>query len=794
MKLEVQINDNKIFAPLLNKWLVLKPEERVRQEYLCRLVNDYGFSLNQMDQEVKVSNSQRGQGRAMADIVIWRNTEDKRNSKHAIIVVECKAEHITVREEDYFQGYNYAAWAGADFFVTTNLKETRIFKVVKGEIPKKLEEIVDIPDAKIINDDKKVTEYLKKTKAFTRDEFSKLLFKCHNIIRNNDKLSPEAAFDEISKILFIKIRYERSNTGAQIFSKEEFKKAKTSYEKYKPKDGLDFYQVLFEQTKDDFKDDDLFEPSEIIRIRENSFEAIVEELQIYNLSTTSDDVKGIAFEQFLGRTFRGELGQFFTPRTVVDFMVNILDPEEGEVLCDPCCGSGGFLIKAFEFVRAKIEQEIHEEKERIKAIYFDAAFEKMKEADKEKVDETVNDLFAKLNAELDINNPDSRLRVLSYDCIFGTDANPRMSRTAKMNMIMHGDGHGGVHHNDGLLNVNGIFENRFDVILTNPPFGSRVEKTLKITEADKYTDEARIAKYRLRYGKAYDDALRQINDNIDKPLLNLYKTGKLSTLTEVLFIERCLNLLKPGGRMGIVLPEGVLNNTNLQKIRDFVESKAKILLITSIPQDVFIASGATVKPSLLFFKKFTDEELQQYIAATIKATNQIIAKYRPKDDELAEDLKKVETDYNTTAKTLKDINVLKGQKKGNIKLDEAEYKALVVKEAVLKEQLKEAKKTFATALKELELLKEVEIKALLKQLFDYEIPIAEVEKAGISTTGSVIDNELEPLEEEFTAYRIANKLWVNETKEIKYQITDDAIGRVRIVDGMVSEPEMFYGK
>ncbi len=794
MKLEVQIKDNKIFAPLLNKWLVLKPEEKVRQEYICRLLENKGFTLEQMDQEVKVSNSQRGQGRAMADIVIWRNTKDKSEHKSPIIVVECKAEHITVREEDYFQGYNYASWAGADFFVTTNLKETRIFKVVKGEIPKKLEEIVDIPDAKIINDEKKVTEYLKKTKAFTRDEFSKLLFKCHNIIRNNDKLSPEAAFDEISKILFIKIRYERSNTGAQIFSKEEFQKAKISYEKYKPKDGKDFYQFLFEQTKEDFKDDDLFEPSEIIRIRENSFEEIVKELQIYNLSTTSDDVKGIAFEQFLGRTFRGELGQFFTPRTVVDFMVNILDPEEGEVLCDPCCGSGGFLIKAFEFVRAKIEQEIHEEKERIKALYFNAAFEKMKEADKEKVDETVNDLFAKLNAELDINNPDSRLRVLSYDCIFGTDANPRMSRTAKMNMIMHGDGHGGVHHNDGLLNVNGIFENRFDVILTNPPFGSRVEKTLKITEADKYTDEVRIAKYRKRYGEAYDNALRQINDNIDKPLLNLYKTGKLSTLTEVLFIERCLNLLKPGGRMGIVLPEGVLNNTNLQKIRDFVESKAKILLITSIPQDVFIASGATVKPSLLFFKKFTEEETKQYKAATIKATNQILAKYKPKEDELLVEFKKVETDYNTTAKTLKDINVLKGQKKGNIKLDETEYKALVVKEAQLKEQLKEAKKTFTDALKEINILIEQETKALLKQLFDYEIPIAEVEKAGISTTGAEIDNELVPLEEEFSAYRIANKLWVNETKEIKYQISDDIIGRVRIVDGAVSEPEIFYGK
>ena len=115
MKLEVQIKDNKIFAPLLNKWLVLKPEEKVRQEYICRLLENKGFILDQMDQEVKVNNAQRGQGRAMADIVIWRNTKDKSEHKSPIIVVECKAEHITVREEDYFQGYNYASWAGADF-------------------------------------------------------------------------------------------------------------------------------------------------------------------------------------------------------------------------------------------------------------------------------------------------------------------------------------------------------------------------------------------------------------------------------------------------------------------------------------------------------------------------------------------------------------------------------------------------------------------------------------------------------------------------------------------------------
>ncbi len=134
--------------------------------------------------------------------------------------------------------------------------------------------------------------------------------KCHNIIRNNDKLSPEAAFDEISKILFIKIRYERTNDGTQLFSLKEFKKARDSYEKFKPKDGIAFYQFLFEQTKEDFKDDDLFAESETLRIRENSFEAIVKELEKYNLSSTSDDVKGIAFEKFLEKHSEGNWGNF----------------------------------------------------------------------------------------------------------------------------------------------------------------------------------------------------------------------------------------------------------------------------------------------------------------------------------------------------------------------------------------------------------------------------------------------------------------------------------------------------
>ena len=103
MSLEVQIKDGKIFAPLKNKWFVLKPEEKVRQEYICRLINNYGYSLDQLDQEIQVSNSQRGQGRAMADIVVWRNAKDKNDENNAFIVVECKAEHITIREEDYWR-------------------------------------------------------------------------------------------------------------------------------------------------------------------------------------------------------------------------------------------------------------------------------------------------------------------------------------------------------------------------------------------------------------------------------------------------------------------------------------------------------------------------------------------------------------------------------------------------------------------------------------------------------------------------------------------------------------------
>lgn len=751
--MNIQIKDNKIFAPLKDKWLVLKPEEEVRQRYICRLVESYGYDLKQMEQELKVTNSQRGQGAARADIVIWKSVQDKNENKSAFIVVECKAETVTIRKDDYYQGYNYAAWAGADFFVTTNLKETRIFKVVKGEIPKKLEEIVDIPTAEMANNEKKVKELLNQTKAFTRDEFSRLLYKCHNIIRNNDKLSPEAAFDEISKILFIKIRYERDNNRTQIFSKDAFVRLKDAYNSMKSKDAPEFYQFLFEKTKEDFSKDSLFDPNETIKIRETSFEKIVEELQVYNLSTTSDDVKGIAFEKFLGRTFRGELGQFFTPRTIVDFMVSVLDPQEGEYICDPCCGSGGFLIRAFEYVREQIETELEKRKEEIKQELIPDNYNKLKSKEQEEIDAKISDAFAKMNYEVDITNEKGRLRTLSYNCIYGTDANPRMARTAKMNMIMHGDGHGGVHHHDGLLNVNGIWDGRFDVILTNPPFGSRVDRDIKITEADRFTDEAKIDAYIKRYGEEYRAALKQVNDHIGESILDQFGVGKLSGLTEVLFIDRCLNLLKPGGRMGIVLPEGVLNNTNLQSVREYFEGRAKILLIVSIPQEVFMAAGATVKPSLMFFKRFTDEEQEQYDNIKKEAYSEVQAKYQEEYDRIEKGL----------------------VKRGKEALSATEKKKLRIRK------------------KEIEIVIDTDAKVLIKERFDYVIPIADIKRAGINSIGIKIENDLEPLLEEFAKYRTNNELWSQTRKKTIYRYDEDGLmTRIREFDGIVCEPECFY--
>ena len=728
-----------IFSPIRNKYFDAQPEEIVRQEFICKLINEYGYSLSQMDEEVKLTTSQRGTGRASADIVVWKNEDEKKKKKTAFLVVELKAPELRLKVEDCYQGYNYATWSRAKLFAISNGKELQVYKTVEEELPLKLQPVNDIPHIDTILDDKKLEESLAKTKEFTGDEFAKLLHKCHNIIRNNDKLSPEASFDEISKILFIKIMYERNPKQEAIFSLKQFERLKEAWNMSRGKSESEssYMQRLFEDVKAEFLTDNIFDENEKIKLRERSFEQIVKELEIYNLTSTSADVKGIAFEKFLGRTFRGELGQFFTPRVIVDFIVDLLDPKENELICDPCAGSGGFLIKTFESIRKTMDDYYIELKKAKQKEIFGLELENI---DDEELQNQYEEFVSIVNKE-----EEEKIRKLSHESIFGTDANPRMARVSKMNMIMHGDGHNGIHHNDGLLNVNGIFHNRFDVIVTNPPFGTNLDKKYPLVEEDsKYVNPTIIDNYVKKYAKElfirsghtekyvekehfdivkeqYLKEMGQVTNNIDKPIRNLFKVGRElgSGATEVLFIERCLDLLKPGGRMGIVLPEGVLNSSNLQKARDYFMGKAKILLITSIPQDVFISSWATVKTSLVFLKKFTQEEAKEYETIEKKVTKDIKAKY-------AKDIE-----------SIKEVLKLRG-----------------------KEALSATEKKIKTAeLKEIETKRDNEIKEIIKQKFDYEIPISDIKKAGITTTGAETDNELPELLKIYTEYRKINQLW-----------------------------------
>lgn len=472
--------------------------------------------------------------------------------------------------------------------------------------------------------------------------------------------------------------------------------------------GDDPLNDLFDQTKRFYKDDQIFKDAEHINLKPSTGREIVEKLERYNLSDTSEDIKGIAFERFLGRTFRGEIGQFFTPRPIVEFMVHMLDPQEGEVICDPASGSGGFLIRFFEIVRQKILADADREYQEYKIEIEGYKLPEDKQA------ERLRQKYKEIQESIDQAITGSRLWNLANRCIFGTDANDRMARTSKMNMIMHGDGHGGVHHHDGFLNVNGIFEGRFDIVLTNPPFGANVEPGDVILEEEvKVADDLR-KRYIAEHGAIYETAQDQLEAAIGKPIASLFglpKNDESKIKTEILFIERCLNLLKPGGRMGIVLPEGVFNNPSLADVRHFVEDRAYLKAVVSLPQETFYSSGASVKASLLFLQKFTAEEKIEFDKQVGKAQDETAEKYEP---EIAKEWVRLEKEIEA-AKQAKDTD----------------------KRKALQKELKEYQKSMKVRQAE-------EARALLKKQMDYPIFMYEAEKVGITATGDTDQNELYP--------------------------------------------------
>lgn len=716
----------RIYSFLGDKHKVATPEEKVRQAFVCTLVNAYGYELAQMGEEMSVKD---GKGSTRADIVIWKSIKDKQEKKSPLIIIECKADNVRISEEDYKQGESYARITNAPFFVTHNSYETRFWRVIKDKMPGHIQEIANIP--KNNDSDKDIQKMLDTLVVFKEDEFANLLHKCHNIIRNIEKLDPAAAFDEISKILFMKVYVER-----ELLKDEKENKFTLDYIDKAREFNPDYLYDTFEKTKKIFAKDLIFNKNEKINLKEHTILRIIKELQIYNLSLTSTDVKGIAFERFLGRTFRGEIGQFFTPRSVVDFMVEMISPQESETICDPASGSGGFLIRVFSKVRERIQQDIIKQYEVYKQnLLQDKDENKITEQEAKALDEKFNEL----QKELKVENSGSRLYKLSNHCIFGTDANDRMARTSKMNMIMHGDGHGGIHHHDGLLNVNGIFENRFDIILTNPPFGAQVEKEDKVQEkdtqflvqkdGDKYKvlkndkeewiakDDEPAQKYYALYGKEiYQNAQAKIIENIGKPIASLFalKENSTSDKTEHLFINRCLDLLKPSGRMGIVLPEGVFNTPNAEYVRKFVEGKAFLRAVISLPSETFLSSKASVKCSILFLQKFSEAEQEQW------------------DGLLQSHRQNLEQEHKNELDLLNEIISYRKQKGGKI----AKYSTDDKKRA--KKELKE-------------LTERIEKEALSKTKIDFDYPIfmAEPEFVGITSTGETGDNVPNDLRDSF---------------------------------------------
>lgn len=726
--LTVERKNGEIFSYIRKKWLIETPEERVRQEYLCVLVNEYGYGLDQIGEELSVTGS--GSGDARADFLIWRTPQEKVESKTAFIVVECKADNVTIDGKTYIQGANYAQYERVKFFVTHNNRETKFWKVDLERRMPNFDEIEDISHADAT--DKEIEEIISRLKVFREDEFADLLHQCHNIIRNREKLDPAAAFDEIAKILFVKVCFERRlKAGKQrenLFTADFLDKQKVY---------TDPIDNLFRDTKEEYRADKIFGQDEKINLKFNTVRDIVKKLERYNLSDTSEDVKGIAFEKFLGRTFRGEIGQFFTPRTIVEFMIRMVDPKEGDVICDPASGSGGFLIRFFEIVREQILRDVDNEYRKYKEEIEAKKYTKKKKAELlrqkyEQLQRQINPYASRAESSRD-NRQVSRIWKLANTCIYGCDANDRMARTSKMNMIMHGDGHGGVHHHDGFINVNGIFEERFKIVLTNPPFGANVEESDIIEESHVAIPEDVEKKYKTDYGKLYKEAIDKVRAAVGKPILDLFdlpKTGRIKT--EILFIERCLALLEPGGKLGIVLPEGIFNNPSLAYVREYCEDKAFIRAVVSLPQETFFSSGASVKASLLFMQKFTKKEKAEFDALKDSTLVEIEEKYKEQKNQLQEVIAKPNYNQNDFLPEGMKNHSKEQKTQASDKAKEANSK--------LKEEKDRAKK----AIKELDELITKEARALLKERFNYQIFMYEVEKVGITATGEADYNELYP--------------------------------------------------
>ena len=525
----LQLNHNELFTD---------PEEKVRAEYYVDLINKYDYSKNRIELESEMPDRTPER---YADIVIYEDDEKKK----PYIVVECKKDGISDAEFEQAtkQVIANARILHAPYAICVAGNTRRAMETVlwNDKEPEKAT-ITDIP---ILYG--KVEEFRFKKgdsdwdlKTLDKSELKRALEKSQNTLWAGGKRNPTVAFDELCKIIFVKIRDEkrgRKNGEYYDFQIKTHEKAESVYKR------LD---AIYQEAKQ--KDPEVFKES--LKIEPEELYTVVGHLQGISLNKTDLDTKGVAFEQFMEDFFKGKSGQYFTPREIVSFAVKMMDIKNDDLVLDPACGSGGFLLHALDEIRNQANEF---ERDDVEARY------------------RYWHSFAQNN-------------------LFGIEINDSIARVAKMNMIIHDDGHTNVIGFDALEDVEkmtvknrGFEKNKFDIIVTNPPFGANVKRS-------------------------------------EHPYLETYKFGKNgkktreNQKTEILFIERCIDFLKPKtGQMAIVLPDGILTNSSLQFVRDFIMENTQILAVVSLPGFAFSHFGAGVKSSLLFIrKKGENEKLGRY--------------------------------------------------------------------------------------------------------------------------------------------------------------------------------------
>jgi type I restriction enzyme M protein len=430
----------------------LHSEEDVKFKFLVPYLESRGYKQNCMAFNVPISVQEgRKKKTIFADAIVYTNAAHKA----PLLVCETKAPTEVLDREAREQTISYARLLPriAPLALLTNGLQVQVFHTLQKSRRPELPNRSDLEDdiLKFVLD-RDIQESLRdeaKHDLFIIDDvrtFKSILKSCHNEIRNNEGLDPTAAFDEMSKLMFCKLYEEKENAEGNRFRVSVFD---DSMERL----HLNIIRKIFDDAKSAPTYSGLFQPGAAINLKDRTIRKIVELFENYDLGLTAFDVKGEAFEYFLGDTFTGGLGEYFTPRSVVEFMVEAVDPKIGEKIIDPFCGTGGFMIYAFEIVSEKIRLQQFSAEEKQKW----------------------------------------RLE-LSNRCLFGTDWKERTSQACKMNMMVHGDGSSGVFMHDGMTDVPGkIVEGAFHVCLTNPPFGSFE------------TDDTILKRYELGSGRNSQD-------------------------------------------------------------------------------------------------------------------------------------------------------------------------------------------------------------------------------------------------------------------------------------------------